>query len=130
MGGRVGELIEPALERRGRRLGVDPGSADALMPEEALQVCDVHAEREQAGRYGVAKQVRVDAFLDSGGDRDSANDLADPLAGEHMRRRAGALLPAGEERPRSSRADMKPEQLRQLPPDRHLSQLVALAVAD
>jgi len=38
VGGRVGQLVEPTLQRGGRGLGVEPGRADALVAEEALQV--------------------------------------------------------------------------------------------
>src|SRR4051794_11845533 len=55
VGGRIGQLIEPALERGGGRLGIEPGGANALVAEKALQVGDVHAERKQAGRHGVAQ---------------------------------------------------------------------------
>src|SRR5208282_2326336 len=73
---------------------------------------------------------RVDAFADPGSDGDGANDLADTLTGQHMRRRARALLAAGEQRPRPSCADVQPQQLRQVPPDRHLPALSPLALAD
>src|SRR4051812_46377543 len=66
MGGWIGQLVEPALECSGSRLGVEPGGADALMAEKALQVGNVHSEREQAGRPGMAQQVRVDALADCG----------------------------------------------------------------
>ena len=89
-----------------------------------------HSERKQAGRHGVAQQVRVDALADSGPHRDGANDLADALASQHMRHRAGASLAAGEQRPGSPGADMEPEQLGQFTSDRHFAPLVAFAVAD
>src|SRR5215213_7808357 len=80
VGGRIGQLVEPALQRGGGRLGVESGGADALVTEKALQVGNVHSERKQAGRHGVAQQVRVDALADAGSHGDGANDLADPLA--------------------------------------------------
>src|SRR4051812_4478663 len=130
VGGRIGQLVEPALERGGGRLGVEPGGADALVTEKALQVGNVHSERKQACRHGVAQQVRVDALADSGPHRNGANDLADALARQHMRHRAGASLTAGEQRPGSPGADMEPEQLGQLAPDRHFPPFVTFAVAD
>jgi len=78
----------------------------------------------------VPEQVGVDALGDPGGTGHAADDLADALAGQHMRRRAGSLLAAGEQRPCSPRADMQLEQLGQVAPDRHLAALVALAVLD
>jgi len=53
VGGRVGQLVEPAVQRGGRRLGVEPGG-DALVAEEALQVRDVNTERRLAAWAGVA----------------------------------------------------------------------------
>jgi hypothetical protein len=47
--------------------------------EKALQIGDVHAQREQAGRHRVAQQMRVDALADPGSNGDGADDLADPL---------------------------------------------------
>ena len=36
VGGRVGQLVEPALERDGRCFGIEPGGGDAFVAEEAL----------------------------------------------------------------------------------------------
>src|SRR4051794_19518770 len=36
VGGRVGQLVEPALERGGRCFGIEPGGGDAFVAEEAL----------------------------------------------------------------------------------------------
>jgi hypothetical protein len=36
VGGRVGQLVEPALERGGRCFGVEPGGGDAFVAEETL----------------------------------------------------------------------------------------------
>ena len=47
VGGGVGQLVEPALKGGGRRLGVVPGSGDALVPQMSLQVGDVHAQSER-----------------------------------------------------------------------------------
>lgn len=51
---RVGQLVEPALQCGGRGLGVASGRGDALVAKEALQIGDVHAQREQTGRDRVA----------------------------------------------------------------------------
>jgi hypothetical protein len=75
----------------------------------------------------VAQQMRVDALADPGGDSDGANDLSDALTGQHMRRRSGPFLTAGEQRPGPPRADVQPQQLRQIAPDRHLAALPTLA---
>ena len=74
--------------------------------------------------------MRVDALADPGGDGDGADDLADPLARQHVWRWPGTFLTAGEQRSRPPRADMQPQQLRQVAPDRHLPALSALALAD
>ncbi len=57
MGGRVGQLIEPALERGGAGFGIEPGGGDAFVAEEALQVGDVHpqCEQESIRKCGVAR---------------------------------------------------------------------------
>src|SRR5271157_19410 len=60
--GRVGQLVEPALQGGSRRLGVEARRGDTLVSEEALQISDVHAERKQAGRHRVAQQMRIDAL--------------------------------------------------------------------
>lgn len=52
-GRRIGQLVESALKRGGRRLGVVPGGGDALVAEKALQVGHVHAQREQPRRHPV-----------------------------------------------------------------------------
>ena len=130
VGGGIGQLVEPALQRGGRRFGVETGRGDALVSEETLQVGDVHAEREQAGRHRVAQQMRVDALADPGGDGDGADDLADPLARQHVWRWPRTFLTAGEQRSRPPRANVQPKQLRQVTPDRHLPALSALALAD
>jgi hypothetical protein len=98
--------------------------------EKTLQIGDIHAQSEQAGGYGVPKQVRVNALADPGGAGDGANDLADALAGQHMWRWPGPLLAAGEQRPRTPGADVQPKQLREIAPDRHLSAFATLALAD
>ena len=87
MSRRIGQLIEPALQRCGRRFGVKTGYGDALMSEETLQVGDVHPQRQQAGRHRVAQQMRVDTLADAGRDGDGADDLPNPLAGRRVWRR-------------------------------------------
>ena len=126
----IGQLVEPALQHGGCRFGIKTGRGDALVSEETLQIGDVHAEREQPGRHRVAQQMRVDALADPGGDGDGANDLADPLARQHVWRWPRTFLTAGEQRSSPPRADMQPQQLRQVAPDRHLPALSALALAD
>jgi hypothetical protein len=44
MGGRIGELIEPALQNGSRGLGVMPRRHDAGVTEEMLKVSDVAAD--------------------------------------------------------------------------------------
>ena len=73
-----------------------------------MQICDVHAEREQAGRHRMAQQMWIDTLSDSGGRGGGANDLADTLACQHVWRWPGTSLTAGEKRPRPSRSDMQP----------------------
>ena len=63
--GTIRDLIELAPEHGDAGFGVDAGGADVLMSKELLDVGDVHAEREQAGRHGVAQQVGIDAFADA-----------------------------------------------------------------
>src|ERR1700722_12106164 len=60
VGGRISQLVEPALQRGGCRFGIKAGGGDALVAEEALQIGDVHAERKQAGCHCVAQQMWVD----------------------------------------------------------------------
>lgn len=129
VGGRVGELVEPALQRGGRCLGTVPGCADALVPEEALQVGDVHSQREQARSQRVPQQMRIDAFGVPGGGH-PADDLAHTLPVQRIQCRPGPVLPAGEKRPSSAGTDVQPEQLRQVTPDRHLAALATPALAD
>jgi hypothetical protein len=81
---RIGQLIEPALQRCGCRFGVKMGGGDALVSEETLKVSDVHAERKQAGCHRVTQQMWVDALADAGGNGDGADDLPDPLARQHV----------------------------------------------
>src|ERR1700758_3829215 len=57
--GGIGGLVKLALQRRGRGLGVAAGRGDVLVAEKTLQIGDIHAQREQAGGYGVLQQVRV-----------------------------------------------------------------------
>ncbi len=59
MGGWIGQLVEPALQRCGRRFGVKTGGGDAPVSEETLQVGDVHPERKQTGRHRVTQQMGV-----------------------------------------------------------------------
>src|ERR1700676_104482 len=47
--GWIGELVELALQRRGRGLGVEAGRGDVLVAEKTLQIGDVHAQSEQPG---------------------------------------------------------------------------------
>ena len=84
VGGRISQLVEPALQRGGCRFRVKTGGGDALVSEETLQVGDVHAEREQAGCHRVSQQMWVDTLADPGSNGDGADDLADPLARQHM----------------------------------------------
>ena len=130
MGGRISQLVELALQRGGCRFGVKTGGGDALVSEKALQIGDVHPQREQAGRHRVAQQMRVDALADPGSNGDGADDLADPLARQHVGCWPRTFLTAGEQRPGPPCADMQPQQLRQVAPDRHFSPLSALALAD
>ena len=130
MSGRISQLIEPALQRCGCRLGVKTRGGDALVSEETLQVGDVHAERKQAGCHRVTQQMWVDALADAGSNGDGADDLPNPLARQHMRRRPRTFLTAGEQRPSPPRGNMQPEQLRQVTPDRHFPVFAALAAAD
>ncbi len=85
---------------------------------------------KQPGRHRVAEQMRIDAFGDPRGASHIPDDLADALAGQHMRRWPRALLAAGEQRPGAAGADVQPQQLRQFPPHRHLSAFATLAVTD
>ena len=130
VGGGISQLVEPALQRRGCCFGVEPGCGDAFVTEKALQVGDVHAQRQQPGGDGMAQQVRVDAFTDPSGAGNGSHDLTDALAGQHMRRWSRTLLTAREQRPGPPRADVQPQQLRQVTPDRHLPALATLALAD
>jgi hypothetical protein len=118
---RIGQGVEPALQRCRGCLGIEAGGDDAVMAEEALQVGDVHAQCEQPGGDRVSQQVRIDPLSNRGGAGDIADDLANTLAGQHVRRWAMALLPAGEQRPSPARADVQPKQLGQFPADRHLA---------
>jgi len=127
---RIGQLVETALERGGRRFGVVPGGADAFVAEKALQVGDVHPQREQARSHRMPQQVRVDALGDPGSFGHVPDDLADMLARQGVWRRPRPLLAAGEQRPGSPRADVQPEQLRQVAPDWHFAAFATLAVAD
>jgi len=101
-----------------------------LVSKEALQVCDVHTEREQAGRHGVAQQMRIDTLADPGGNGGGSDDLTHPLARQHMGCRTRTFLAADEQGPGPPRANVQPKQLRQVAPDRHLSALSALALTD
>jgi hypothetical protein len=130
MGGRVGELVEPALQRGGGRLGIMPRRHDARVAEEMLQIGDVHPSREQPGGHRVPQQMGIDALGYPGRMRHLADDLADALAGQGVRHRAGTLLAAGEQRSGPTGADVQPEQLGQLAADRHLAPLAALALAN
>jgi hypothetical protein len=78
----------------------------------------------------VPQQVGVDPLADRGRPCHLAHDLPDPLPGQHVRRRARALLPAGEERARAAGADVQPEELGELAPDRDFPPPAALATAD
>ncbi len=74
--------------------------------------------------------MRVDALADPGCDGAGADDLADALARQYVRRPPGTLLTTGEQWPSPLRADLHPQQLRQGAPDRHLPTLAAFAPAD
>jgi hypothetical protein len=39
---------------------VEAGGGDTPVAEEALQIGDVHTERQQAGRHCVTQQMRID----------------------------------------------------------------------
>jgi hypothetical protein len=108
VGGRISQLVELTLQRGGCRFGVKTGGGDALVSEKALQIGDVHPERKQTRRHRVAQQMRVDALADPGGDGDGANDLANPLARQHMGCGPRTFLTAGEQRPCPPCADMQP----------------------
>ena len=82
--GRISQLVEPALQRGSCRFGIKARRGYAVVSEETLQVGDVHTEREQASRHGVAEQMGVDPFADPGSNGDGADDLAHPLARQHM----------------------------------------------
>ena len=75
--GRVGQLVEPALQRGGCRLRVEAGGDNTLVAEEALQIGDVHTARQQAGRHCVTQQMRIDAF----GDPRGASHIPDSTCG-------------------------------------------------
>ncbi len=62
--------------------------------------------------------------------RRSSPDLADALARQHAWRWSRTSLTAGKQRPRPSRANVQPKQLRQGTPDRHLPAPSSLARAD
>jgi hypothetical protein len=62
--------------------------------------------------------------------RATAHDLADALAGQGVRHRAGTLLTAGEQRSGPAGADVQPEQLGQLAADRYFAPFAALALAN
>jgi hypothetical protein len=64
--------------------------------EEALQIGDVHSKREQPGCDRVPQQVRIDTLGDPGHAGHTTDNLANALAGQHVRRRTGALLAADE----------------------------------
>jgi hypothetical protein len=85
---------------------------------------------EQPGGDRVPQQMRIDPLGDCGATGDIADDLANTLAGQHVRRWTMALLPAGEQGPNSARADMQPEQLRQFPSDWHFASFPTLAPVD
>ncbi len=70
--GGIGELVEPALERGRRGLGMEAGRRDVLVAEEALQVRNVHADRQQTRCHRVAQQMRIDTLADPGGNGDGA----------------------------------------------------------
>ena len=50
---RHGDPVESALQQRGVSLGVNPGGADILVAEHALDTGDRHAEAEKPSRHGV-----------------------------------------------------------------------------
>src|SRR5271157_545677 len=110
----IGQLVEAALQGGGRRLGIEAGRGDTLVSEEALQISDVHAERKQAGRHRVAQQMRIDALADPGGNGGGADDLAHPLARQHVWRWTRTFLAADEQRPGPPRANVQPKQLRRI----------------
>ena len=118
MSGGCGDLIELASQQGGRRFGIKPRGGDVLVAEEALDVGDVHAKRQQLRRHRVAQEMRINALRHVDGAGDLTYDLPNPLTGVDMRRRPGALLPALEQRPSAAGADMQLEQLREFAPDR------------
>ena len=130
MGGRIGQLIEPALQHCGRRFSIKTRGGNALVSEETLQVGDVHAEGEQSGRHGVAQQMWVDALADTDCDRDRADDLPNALARQHVWRWPRTFLAAGEQRPSPPLANVQSNPLRQVAPDRHFPVFASLALAD
>jgi hypothetical protein len=77
---------------------------NTFVTEEALQIGDVHTERQQAGRHRVAQQMRVDTFADRGSNGDGPDDLTDPLARQHVWRWPRAFLTTGEQRPNAGSA--------------------------
>src|SRR4051812_42423014 len=130
MGGRGGDLIEFAPQHASRRFGIEPGGREALVPEEALHVGDIHAEGEQLRRHRMAQQMRVDALRHARRASHFAHDLADPLAGVDIRRGPGSSLATGEQRTGAADTNMQLEQLGELAPDRHFPALASLAPPD
>ena len=60
--GRIRNLVELALQHGDAGLGVDARRADVGVPEELLDVGDVHADREQPCCHGVPQKMGVDAL--------------------------------------------------------------------
>ncbi len=87
-----------------------PGCGDALVPQEALQVGDIHSQCKQPRGHRVPQQVRVDALGDPGCLGHPSDDLADALAGQGVRHGAGTRLPAGEQRPGPAGVDVQAAQ--------------------
>src|SRR5277367_699401 len=72
----------------------------------------------------------VNALADPGGNGSGSDDLAHPLARQHVWCWTRTFLAADEQRPGPPRANVQPKQLRQVTPDRHLPALSALALMD
>ena len=58
--GPIRDLIELAPEHGDTGLRVDARGADVLVSEKLVDVGDIHAEREQPCRHGVAQQVGIE----------------------------------------------------------------------
>ena len=123
------DLIEFPPQHSDAGFRIDPCRAYILMPEEFLDIGDVHAIRQQPRRHGVTQQMRIDALLDAGITGDVTHHLSNPLSGIGAAS-SSTLFAADEQGTSPAFTDVHGKQASNFGPDGYLTPFPTLAGFD